>query len=89
MRQQSFNQRREIAAEIVDLARSAAPVRSGAYRGGMSVEVNDDSVAVVDDDPTSFYKEYGTSDTPAHAALTNAAMGFGRYSGMRPKGRRR
>jgi hypothetical protein len=86
-RRLSTEQRVEIAHEIAQDAISAAPVRTGEYRGGIGVEVSGDEVAVVDNDPESVYKEYGTSDTPAHAVLTDAARKHGKYSGMKPKGR--
>ena len=41
--------------------------------------------ARIDTDPESVYKEYGTSDTPAHAVLTNAARKRGRYRGWSPR----
>lgn len=75
----------DVAGQIADLARSSAPVLTGAYRNRIGVEVEGTQVRVVDTDDTAIHKEYGTSDTPAHAALTNAAMGFGRYSGTRPR----
>ncbi|MFC3850075.1 hypothetical protein ACFORJ_07840 [Corynebacterium hansenii] len=86
-KRETLEGRREIANQIVNDARGAAPVLTGAYRGGMSVEVSGGTVTVVDTDDDAIHKEYGTSDTPAHAALTNAAMAYGRYSGMRPRGR--
>lgn len=64
-------------------ARTVAPVVSGAYRGGIGVRVNRGTGAVelVDDDPLSVIKEFGTSDTPAHMTLTNAARRYGRLEG--------
>ncbi|MEJ6019874.1 hypothetical protein [Corynebacterium sp. H113] len=84
-RQESTKKRRDIAGKIAADARSSAPVVTGAYRGGIGVEEDGDTVMVVDNDPDAIHKEYGTSDTPAHAALTNAAMAYGKYSGMRPR----
>lgn len=72
---------REIAAE----AQADAPVLTGAYRNGIEVQVAGDKVSVVDFDPDSIYKEYGTSDTEAHASLTEAAMGHGNYTGWQPR----
>lgn len=86
-KQESLEGRREIATKIAGDAKSAAPVLTGAYSGGMAVEESGGTVMVVDNDDDAIHKEYGTSDTPAHAALTNAAMAYGRYSGMRPRGR--
>ncbi len=80
-------QRVEIAEKIADEARADAPVRTGEYRGGIDVETSGDLVRVVDTDPEAAYKEYGTSDTPAHASVTNAARRRGRYRGVQPKGR--
>jgi hypothetical protein len=86
---QSTDERTEIAKEAAAEARSMAPVLDGDYRNGISYEINGDRVFIVDTDEDAIYKEYGTSDTPAHAALTDAARSRGKYSGWRPKGRRR
>lgn len=77
--------RRAIARQIAADARAAAPVMTGAYRDGIGTEFSGTTVRVVDDDPDAIYKEYGTSDTPAHAALTDAARRHGRYRGWRPR----
>lgn len=82
----STAERVQIAHEIAAEAKADAPVRSGAYRNGIEVQVDGDRVSVVDLDPDAVYKEYGTSDTPAHASLTEAAMNHGDYSGWQPKG---
>lgn len=79
----SVKAREEIAQQIAEDARAAAPVLTGAYRDG----IHADGVRVLDDDEDGFYKEYGTSDTPAHATLTDAARKYGKYTGMQP-GRR-
>lgn len=84
----STERRYRIASQAADIARAAAPVDTGEYRGGIGVEVEGNDVRLVDDDPEAGFKEYGTSDTPAHATLTDAARRFGRYSGILP-GRRR
>ena len=73
--------RAEIARQIVDVHRGSAPVVTGAYRDGATVVTSGDDVSVVNRDPAAVYKEYGTSDTPAHATMTNAARRFGRYTG--------
>lgn len=78
----------EIAERGAADARGRAPVVTGEYRAGIHPEVAGTSVKVVDDDPEAFYKEYGTSDTPAHATLTDSMRKFGKYSGFQPKGRR-
>jgi hypothetical protein len=83
---ETVDERTQIAHEIVAEGRAVAKVRTGEYRGGMAVETAGDQVSVVDNDPEAFWKEYGTSDTPAHAALTNAARKHGRYTGYQPKG---
>lgn len=72
--------REEIAQQIASDASAAAPVLTGAFRNG----IHADGVRVLDDDPDAFYKEYGTSDTPAHATLTDAARKYGKYTGMQP-----
>lgn len=82
----STSRRVEIAHEVAAEAKADAPVRSGAYRNGIEVQVEGDHVSVVDMDPDAIYKEYGTSDTPAHASLTDAAMSHGRYTGWQPRG---
>lgn len=87
-RRVSTPQRVEIAHQIAGIAQGNAPVLTGAYRDGIGVEVNGDEVSVVDTDPDSVYKEFGTSDTPAHAVLVEAAKQFGRYTGWQPRGRR-
>ncbi|AKV58864.1 hypothetical protein AK829_06455 [Corynebacterium riegelii] len=84
-REGSFADRKRIAQEIMIEARPLAPVLTYAYRGGIAVEIDGQDVSVVDNDEDAVYKEYGTSDTPAHAALTTVAMKYGRYRGMRPR----
>lgn len=78
--------RAQIAQQAAGIARGNAVVRTGRYRGGIGAEVDGDDVAVVDNDEASFYKELGTSDTPAHAAVIQAASQFGRYDGLQPRG---
>jgi hypothetical protein len=82
----STPKRVQVAQEIAAEAQADAPVLTGAYRNGIEVQVDGDRVSVVDMDPESIYKEYGTSDTPAHASLTEAAMRHGRYTGWQPRG---
>ncbi|OKX85130.1 hypothetical protein [Corynebacterium glutamicum] len=77
-----------IAGKISGDASGFAPRRTGRYASSFSVDTSE-GVRVVSSDTTSIHKEYGTSDTPAHAALTEAAMRQGKYSGTRPRGRRR
>lgn len=81
----SLSDREDIAHQIVGLAQAAAPVKSGRFKAGMTVEVGS-QVEVVDNDPDAGWKEYGTSFTAAHATLTSAASQFGRYSGIKPRG---
>jgi len=87
-RKLSTEDRAQVAEEIAADARASAPVLTGHYRDGIHAEINGDDVRVVDDDPTAGYKEYGTSHTPAHATLTDAARKYGKYTGMKPRGRR-
>lgn len=82
---ETYHQRMKIAAQIANNARAAAPVLTGRYRDGIAVESDGLTVRVVDNDETAIHKEYGTSDTPAHAALTNAAIEYGSYSGTQPR----
>ena len=76
--------RTDIAEEIVHDGIDTAAVLHGDYRGGMHVAVSGTQVSAADSDPDSFYKEYGTVDTPAHASLTDAARKHGRYTGLQP-----
>lgn len=85
----STPRRIDIAEEAAAEATARAPVESGEYRNNIHVEVGGDDVSLVDDDETAIHKEYGTSDTPAHAVLTDAVRKHGRYTGMQPKGSRR
>lgn len=82
----SLDDRVEIARQAAGDARASAPVYTGEYRDGIDVSVQGDRVFIVDDDEEAIFKEYGTSDTPAHAALTDAARQHGRYSGWKPRG---
>lgn len=82
----SYDGRKEIAEQIASDARANAPILTGAYAGGIEVQAGGGQVRVVDNDDTAIHKEYGTSDTPAHATLTNAAANYGRYSGTKPRG---
>lgn len=77
----SFDDRRRIARRAVDEARSEAPVLTGDYRDGMDVRTSGDDVLLVDTDPDAVHKEYGTSSTPAHMTMINAASRYGAYSG--------
>lgn len=77
----SVKGRTEVAIAAAEVARSTAPVESGEFRSGMGTQVSGTDVLIVSNDPESGYKEYGTSDTPAHMTLTNAARRFGRYYG--------
>lgn len=82
----TVDDRAQVAHQAAEIARGAAPVLTGRYRGGMGAEVDGDEVDIVDDDPVSFYKELGTSDTSAHAVVIQAASQFGRYDGLQPRG---
>lgn len=84
-RETTVNDRVQIAHRAAAQARAAAPVLTGAYRGGVTVSRAGDRVYLEDTDDTAVYKEYGTSDTPAHAALTDAARSYGRYTGWTPR----
>lgn len=86
-RKLSTEQRVEIAHEAAGEAVADAEVLTGRYRDGIHVETDDDRVSIVDDDPDSPFKEYGTSDTPAHMALTDAASRYGKYTGWEARGR--
>ncbi|QWY82289.1 hypothetical protein SEA_MEYRAN_14 [Gordonia phage Meyran] len=81
----SFEQRARIAHRVVDEARSEAPVLTGDYRDGMGVQTSASGadVLLVDTDPDAIHKEWGTSKTPAHMTMVNAAARYGAYSGRR------
>lgn len=78
----------KVAGKIAGDASGFAPRRTGRYAGSFAVDTAD-GVRVRSSDDTAIHKEYGTSDTPAHAALTEAAMRYGKYRGTRPRGRGR
>ena len=84
-RRLSTVQRVVVAREAAAEARADAPVRTGEYRDGITVQTEGDEVRLVDTDPEASHKEYGTSDTPAHAVLTDAARKRGRYRGWTPR----
>lgn len=84
IRSASTQQRVEVADRIVEEAQLRAPVRTGAFRDGLHVEINGDEVDVVDDDPAAFFIEYGTIDTPPAGVITEAAENEGEYHGKRP-----
>jgi hypothetical protein len=86
-RKLSTEGRVEIAHEAAGDAVADAPVLHGDYRDGISVETDGDQVSIVDTDPDAVYKEYGTSDTPAHMTLTEAASRYGKYTGWGARGR--
>jgi hypothetical protein len=79
--------RAQIAHEIADESRATAHVDTGQFKEGIGVEVDGTHVAVVNNDETAGFKEYGTSDTAPQATMTNAARRHGKYSGIQP-GRR-
>lgn len=76
----------KVAGRIAGDASGFAPRLTGRYAGSFTVDTSE-GVRVRSSDDTAIHKEYGTSKTPAHAALTEAAMRYGRYSGTRPRGR--
>lgn len=84
-REISQERRVEIGGQIASDASSFAPRLTGEYASSFAVEESGTQVQVVSNDDTAIHKEYGTSDTPAHASLTEAAMRYGKYSGTRPR----
>lgn len=86
-REASVPERTEIAEQAADDARATARVDTGEFKAGIGVEVDGTLVRIVNNDPEAGFKEYGTSDTPAQATMTNAARRYGKYSGVTPKGR--
>lgn len=83
----STDQRVEIAHQAAVDAAADAPVLTGRYRDGIGVETDGDQVTIVDSDPDAVYKEFGTSDTPAHMVLVEAASKYGKYTGWEARGR--
>ncbi|QSE94196.1 HK97 gp10 family phage protein [Rhodococcus pseudokoreensis] len=81
----SFEDRLEIGWTIADESRADAPVLTGDYRDGITVETDGQRVFVADTDEDAVFKEYGTVDTPPHAVLTNKARRYGDYRGWEPK----
>lgn len=74
----------KIAGKVAGEASGGAPRLTGKYAGSFAVDTSR-GVRVVSADNTALHKEYGTSTTPAHAALTQAAMRYGQYRGTRPR----
>ncbi len=83
-RELSHDDLMDIAGKIAADASGFAPRMTGTYAGSFTV-TDSDGVRVESTDDTAIHKEYGTSDTPAHAALTEAAMQYGKYQGTRPR----
>lgn len=81
----STKKRAKIGKQIAEIAHATAPVLHNVYAPSFSVRVSGTQVFVESSDDTAIHKEYGTSDTPAHASLTNAAMQFGIYHGTMPR----
>lgn len=75
--------RGNLARSVATAARATSRVVSGAYRGGIYVQVNTGTgdVDVGDSDELAAIKEFGTVDTPAQLTLSNAARRYGRLSG--------
>ena len=72
----------DIAGAMASDAQGSVPVESGEWRAGITGGPRGDIGVMTSSDPESFYKEYGTSDTPAHMVLTNTARRYGKYRGM-------
>lgn len=78
----TVSDRYDVALAAAAEGRGAAPRVTGQYAGGMGARrYGSGAVVIVDTDPETLYKEWGTVDTPPHAALTNAARRYGRYTG--------
>lgn len=68
----------ELAEQVVDYARSIAPVDEGDYRDGIKVRRHGRSgVGVHWTDPKSGLIEYGTEDTPEFAVRRRTIEHFG------------
>lgn len=81
----STGDRKKIAEEIAAEAKANAPILTGDYRDGIAVEVDGDRVEVVDTDPDSIWKEFGSSKMAGHAVITDAARARGKYRGWKPR----
>ena len=84
-RHASTRDRIKVAEEIAADAKANAPILTGDYRDGISVEVDGADVAVVDTDPDSIWKEFGSSKMAGHAVITDAARARGKYRGWKPR----
>lgn len=84
----SLDDRVRIAEVGADEIVAQAPYLTGSFREHVAVERHGDQVAVVDNDPGAEWIEYGNSHQPAHATMVQVLSQFGKYSGVRPRGRR-
>ena len=75
--------RRRLAGKIADAAAASAPVESGKFAASIHAVTAGDDVAVVSSDEAAPHIEYGTSDTPPHATISNAARRYGQLRGRR------
>lgn len=82
----STPKRVQIAEEMVAIAQPQAAVQTGSYKSSYDVETDGDRVFAVNNDPDASYITFGTSDTPPHDELLEAARQFGKYSGWQSKG---
>jgi hypothetical protein len=67
----------EAAAEAVPLAKSYAPVRSGAYRDSIKAVVAGKFAYLVATDFKAHWIEFGSVHNPAHAPLRRGAQAAG------------
>lgn len=74
---------REKAEQGAKVARSIAPVLTGAFRDSIHVEQQSEGYAIVADsvdeqgNPDAAFIEFGTSATPAHGTLLHALEALG------------
>ena len=83
LKRETRGKRERIAARIMADAIATAPVESGEFRSRFYMETGEEP-RVVNSDPGAEYIEFGTSRTPAHGTLVNAARKYGKYTGWTP-----
>lgn len=66
----------ELAETAAEYWRSISPVRTGAYRDSIQVDVDRDVVRVIAADDAASYIEFGTEDTPEWACRAQTSAKF-------------
>lgn len=68
------------AEAVAEIAKSIAPVLTGAYRDSIHVETDGEGSKVVADTEYAVYVEVGTEDTTAFHVLTRAVESAGLHT---------